>query len=66
MDNSKETPTLCSKQSMTDDSAPLNQDIPYRSAVVALLYAAITTRQDIAYAVGVANQQSNRKRLVKC
>ncbi|GFY01843.1 retrovirus-related Pol polyprotein from transposon TNT 1-94 [Trichonephila clavipes] len=40
----------------TDDSVSLSADVPYREAVGSLMFLAIVTRPDIAYAVGVLSQ----------
>lgn len=40
----------------TDDDAPLDKSIPYREMIGSLLYAAISTRIDIAFAVGKASR----------
>ncbi|GFW15510.1 retrovirus-related Pol polyprotein from transposon TNT 1-94 [Trichonephila clavipes] len=40
----------------TDDSVSLSADVPYREAVGNLMFLAIVTRPDIAYAVGVLSQ----------
>ncbi|GFT80250.1 retrovirus-related Pol polyprotein from transposon TNT 1-94 [Trichonephila clavipes] len=40
----------------TDDSVSLSADVPYREAVGSLMFLAIVTRPDIAYALGVLSQ----------
>ncbi|GFQ75357.1 retrovirus-related Pol polyprotein from transposon TNT 1-94 [Trichonephila clavata] len=40
----------------TDDSAFLSADVPYRDAVGSLMFRAIASRPDIAYALGVLPQ----------
>lgn len=38
------------------DPVPLDEDVPYREAIGSLMYAAVTTRIDIAFAVGLASR----------
>lgn len=44
------------------DDSPLSPDIQYRAAIGSLMYAAITTRVDIAYAVGKAARRVSEPR----
>jgi hypothetical protein len=39
-------------------------DIPYREAVGSLMYLALATRPDVAYAVGVVSRFSNNPGIV--
>ena len=39
-----------------EDTTPLEDTVPYREAIGSLMYAAVTTRPDIAYAVGRASR----------
>lgn len=49
--NSVATPAECSANNTEDDDVMPAQGIPYRDAVGSLMYLAIATRPDIAYAV---------------
>lgn len=57
MDNCKPEATPISVSTLASSSDELlPDDVPYREAIGSLLYAAVTTRIDIAYAVGIASR----------
>ena len=41
---------------LTDEENKLNGKIPYASAVGSIMYVMVTTRPDLAYAIGVVNR----------
>lgn len=57
MDNCKAVDNPCATLETIDEERPLDSDIPYREAVGSLMYAAINTRIDIAYAVGKVSRK---------
>ncbi|GFR26965.1 retrovirus-related Pol polyprotein from transposon TNT 1-94, partial [Trichonephila clavata] len=57
MINSNPVGTPIEKGAITsNNSVSLSADVPYREAVGSLMFLAIVTRPDIAYAVGVLSQ----------
>ncbi|GFQ95396.1 retrovirus-related Pol polyprotein from transposon TNT 1-94 [Trichonephila clavata] len=57
MINSNPVSTPIEKGAITrDNSVSLSADVPYHEAVGSLMFLAIVTRPDIAYAVGVLSQ----------
>ena len=57
MEESKSTPSPVSLTKASDDSKSLDSNVPYREAIGSLMYAAVTTRIDIAYAVNKASRR---------
>ncbi|GFU00339.1 retrovirus-related Pol polyprotein from transposon TNT 1-94 [Trichonephila clavipes] len=56
MINSNHVSTPIEKGAISTDSVSLSANVPYREAVGSLMFLAIVTRPDIAYAVGVLSQ----------
>ena len=59
MSDSSPTATPMAQQSSkppSDDSKPLSDDVPYRSAIGSLMYLMICTRPDLGFAVGRLSQ----------
>lgn len=56
MQNSKPENSPISLTSGSEDLAPVSSDVPYREAIGSLMYAAVGTRLDIAFATGKASR----------
>lgn len=54
---SVDAPILVSPSKDSSEEEKLDDEIPYREAVGSLMYAAVTTRVDIAYAVGKVSRK---------
>ena len=61
MENANPIGTPIIKSSQNIEPGKAESKFPYRSAVGALMYLMIGTRPDIAYGVGVASRESNRR-----